>query len=99
MQERIARIVTELAIDQALVVRAPLRQPVRPDHPGAGYQVIFYLEYDRSTETLERLEKKLKNHDGLQVASGHAYRVCFGHPCREAGASSVLAHAQPSRWQ
>jgi hypothetical protein len=39
----------------------------------AGDRVVFCLEYDRSTETLERLEKKLKSYEDLQVASGLAY--------------------------
>ena len=61
----------------------------------AGYQVIFCLEYDRSTETLDRLEKKLKSYEDLQVVSGHAYWICFcfGHPRREVGARRVLARA------
>ena len=61
----------------------------------AGCQVIVCLEYDRSTETLERLEKKLKSYEDLQVAAEHAYWVCFcfGHPRREAGARRVLAQA------
>ncbi len=61
----------------------------------AGYQIIFCLEYDRSTETLERSEKKLKSYEDLEVASGHAYWICFsfGHPRREAGARRVLAQA------
>jgi hypothetical protein len=61
----------------------------------AGHEVIFCLEYDRSTETLERLEKKLKSYEDLQVASGLAYWICycFGHPRREAGARRVLAQA------
>ena len=61
----------------------------------AGNQVVFCLEYDRSTETLERLEKKLKSYEDLQAASGLAYWICFcfGHPRREAGARRVLAQA------
>ncbi len=61
----------------------------------AGNRVVFCLEYDRSTETLERLEKKLKSYEDLQVASGLAYWICFrfGHPRREAGARRVLAQA------
>ena len=72
---------------------------VNPDGLGrweeAGCQVIVCLEYDRSTETLERLEKKLKSYEELQVASGHAYWICFcfDHPRREAGARRVLAQA------
>ena len=48
----------------------------------AGASVVFCLEYDRSTETLERLEKKLKTYIDLQIASGLAYWICFcfGHP-------------------
>jgi hypothetical protein len=44
---------------------------------------------------LERLEKKLKSYEDLQVASGLAYWIvfCFGHPRRVAGARRVLAEA------
>jgi hypothetical protein len=72
---------------------------VRPDGLGiwdeSDAHVTFCLEYDRSTETLERLEKKLKSYEDLQIASGHAYWVlfCFGHPRREAGARRALAGA------
>jgi len=71
----------------------------RPDGLGIWQErdthVIFCLEYDRSTETLERLEKKLKSYEDLQVASGSAYWIlfCFGHPRRESGARRVLAEA------
>ena len=71
----------------------------QPDRLGryeeAGNRVVFCLEYDRSTETLERLEKKLESYEDLQVASGLAYWscLCFGHPRREAGARRVLAKA------
>jgi Replication-relaxation len=60
-----------------------------------GNRIVFCLEYDRSTETLERLEKKLKGYEDLQVASGLAYWICFcfRHPRREAGARRVLAQA------
>jgi hypothetical protein len=49
----------------------------------------------RTVETLERLEKKLKGYEYLQIASGYAYRVLFrfGHPRREAGARRALAEA------
>lgn len=43
----------------------------------AGHRIVFCLEYDRSTGTLERLEKKLKGYVDLQVASGLAYWICF----------------------
>ncbi|MGA2036513.1 MAG: replication-relaxation family protein [Acidimicrobiales bacterium] len=61
----------------------------------AGNRVVFCLEYDRSTETLDRLAKKLGSYEDLQVASGLAYWICFcfGHPRREAGARRVLAQA------
>ena len=61
----------------------------------AGDRVVFCLEYDHSTEALERLEKKLKSYEDLQVASGLAYWICFcfGHARREAGARRVLAKA------
>ena len=71
----------------------------RPDGLGIweerDAQVTFCLECDRSTETLERLEKKLKGYEDLQIASGYAYWIlfCFGHPRREAGARRALAEA------
>ncbi len=51
----------------------------------AGNQIVFCLEYDRSTESLERLAKKLDSYHDLQVATGLAYWICFcfGHPRRE----------------
>jgi hypothetical protein len=67
----------------------------------AGDQIVFCLEleYDRSTETLDRLAMKLDGYVKLQVASGHAYWICFcfGHPRREAGARRVLAQAPRPR--
>jgi predicted transcriptional regulator len=71
----------------------------RPDGLGiweeGGAKITFCLEYDRSTETLERLEKKLRSYEDLQIASGYAYWVlfCFGHPRREAGARRALAQS------
>ena len=71
----------------------------RPDGLGVweegGALVTFCLEYDRSTETLERLEKKLKSYEDLQIASGYAYWILFsfGHPRREAGARRALAQS------
>jgi hypothetical protein len=61
----------------------------------AGNRVVFCLEYDRSTESLERLGKEPKSYEDLQVASGLAYWIlfCFGHPRREAEARRVLAQA------
>ncbi len=61
----------------------------------AGNGIVFCLEYDRSTETLERLEQKLNSYADLQIASGLAYWICFcfRHPRREAGARRVLAQA------
>jgi hypothetical protein len=61
----------------------------------AGNRVVFCLEYDRSTEALERLGKKLRSYEDLQVASGLAYWIlfCFGHRRRETGARRVLAKA------
>ena len=60
-----------------------------------GQEVIFCLEYDRSTETLEHLGKKLKGYCDVRAASGLAYWIvfCFGHSRREAGAWRVLAQA------
>ena len=56
-------------------------------------RVVFCQEYDRSTETLDRLAKKLESYVRFEAASGHAYWLCFcfGHPRREAGARRVLA--------
>ena len=67
----------------------------------ASNRVVFCLEYDRSTETLDRLEKKLESYVRFEAASGHAYGICFcfGHPRREAGARRVLARGPPSRWR
>jgi predicted transcriptional regulator len=50
----------------------------------AGNRIVFCLEYDRSTETLARLGKKLKSYEDLQIASGLAYWICFcfRHPRR-----------------
>jgi hypothetical protein len=61
----------------------------------AGNQIVLCLEYDRSTESLDRLAKKLDGYRDLQVATGLAYWICFcfGHPRREAGARRVLAEA------
>ena len=61
----------------------------------ASNRVVFCLEYDRSTETLDRLEKKLESYVRFEAASGHAYWICFcfGHLRREAGARRVLAQA------
>ncbi|MDA8354916.1 MAG: hypothetical protein M0Z95_01110 [Actinomycetota bacterium] len=49
----------------------------------------------RSSETRERLERKLTSYEDPQVASGLAYWIvfCFGHPRREAGARRVLVQA------
>ena len=60
---------------------------------GGGNSIVFCLEYDRSIETLECLEKKAKGYVDLQIASGLAYWICFcfGHPRREVGAWRVLA--------
>ena len=67
----------------------------QPDGLGAweeaGNRVVFCLEYDRSTETLERLERKLTSYEDLEVASGLAYWICFYHARREVGARRVLA--------
>ena len=76
----------------------------QPDRLGvweeAGNRVVFCLKYDRSTEALERLEKKLKSYEYLQGASRHAYRICFcfGHPRRETGARRVLDKSHRPRW-
>ncbi|MDA8358379.1 MAG: replication-relaxation family protein [Actinomycetota bacterium] len=61
----------------------------------SGNRIVFRLEYDRSTEALDRLEKKLKSYEDLQAASGLAYWICFcfRDPRREAGARRVLAQA------
>jgi predicted transcriptional regulator len=78
---------------------ANFNEIVRPDGLGIWEEgdasVTFCLEYDRSTETLERLEKKLKGYEDLEIASGSVYWVlfCFGHPRRESGARRALAQA------
>jgi hypothetical protein len=61
----------------------------------AGNRIVCCVEYDRSTETLERLEKKLTSYADLQIATGLAYWICFcfRHSRREAGARRVLARA------
>ncbi|MGH8994988.1 MAG: replication-relaxation family protein [Acidimicrobiales bacterium] len=72
---------------------------VRPDGLGIWHErdggVTFCLEYDRSTETLDRLAGKLNDYVRLQIASEKAYWVlfCFRNPRREAGARRVLAEA------
>ena len=60
--------------------------------------MVFLLNYDRSTESLERLAAKLASYENLQAASGLAYWVCFcfGHPRREAGARRILAQSTVS---
>jgi len=72
---------------------------VRPDGLGIwkemGGGTTFCLEYDRSTETLDRLVAKLDDYVQLQIASEKAYWVlfCFRNPRREAGALRALAEA------
>jgi len=53
----------------------------------AGVRLALCLAWDRSTEPLERLGKKLTSYEDLQIASGLVYRIvfCFGHPPRETG--------------
>jgi len=60
-----------------------------------GGGTTFCLEYDRSTETLDRLVAKLDDYVQLQIASEKAYWVlfCFRNPRREAGARRALAEA------
>jgi hypothetical protein len=40
-------------------------------------RTTFCVECDRSTETLERREKKLKSYEDLQIASGRTYWMLF----------------------
>jgi hypothetical protein len=52
-------------------LRVPLHQPVRPDRPARcgsrpGDRVVFCLEYEPSTETLERSEEELTSYEDLQ---------------------------------
>ncbi len=75
----------------------------RPDGLGVweegGAQLTFCLEYDRSTETLERLEKKLKSYEELQIASGYAYWICSasGTPAEKPVPEGPW-QKPPSRW-
>jgi hypothetical protein len=75
------------------------KKNVRPDGLGmweeGSSRVTFCLEYHRSTETLDRLAKKLKGYEDLQVTTGQPYWILFSfrHPRREAGAWRVLADA------
>ncbi len=72
---------------------------VRPDGLGVwredGVVLDFFLEYDRGTETLERVAAKLQGYEKLEAASGESswilFRLRSGH--REAGVRRVLAGA------
>jgi len=74
------------------------RQVVRPDGYGiwdeGRVRLPFLLEYDRGTETLERLGEKLDGYDQLARAAGHQTVVLFSFPSpqREANARHFLAH-------
>jgi len=71
---------------------------VRPDGYGVwvehGRRLPFLLEYDRGTETLERLAGKLEGYTTLAQAAGHPTLVLFSFPTpqREAHARHGLAH-------
>jgi hypothetical protein len=70
---------------------------VRPDGYGvwaeASTEVAFFLEYDRGTETLDRLAAKLDGYATLAAAAKDPFWVLFWFPSarREAGARKVLA--------
>jgi hypothetical protein len=78
---------------------AQFEKIVRPDGLGIwrerGGGATCCLEYDRSTETLDRLVAKLDDYVQLQIASEKAYWVlfCFRNPRREATARRALAEA------
>ncbi len=71
--------------------------PTRPDGLGTweenGSEVAFFLEYDRSTESLDRLAAKMPAYEALERALGHGrwVLVSFATPRREAGARAALA--------
>jgi len=71
---------------------------VRPDGYGVWVEdrvrLPFLLEYDRGTETLERLGEKLKGYDILARAAGYQTVVLFSFPSpqRESHARHLLAH-------
>ena len=71
---------------------------VRPDGYGVWVEdrvrLPFLLEYDRGTETLERLGEKLKGYDILARAAGYQTVVLFSFPSpqRESHARYLLAH-------
>jgi len=72
---------------------------VKPDGYGvwteAGTEVAFFLEYDRGTETHERLAAKLDGYATMASASKDRFCVLFWFPGpkREAAARNRLASA------
>ena len=65
----------------------------------AGNRIVFCLEYDRSTETLERLEKKLKSYKDLQVARGSPTGSCSASATRAGRPVSAASWPkQPCPW-
>lgn len=79
--------------------RATWGEVVRPDSYGvwaeAGSEVAFFLEYDRGTETHERLAAKLDGYATLASAAQDRFWVLFWFPGpkREAAARKALASA------
>lgn len=71
--------------------------PTRPDGFGVweedGARVEFFLEYDRSTEPLDRIVAKMPGYEDLERALGRWRWVLFSFasPRREAGARLALA--------
>ncbi len=79
--------------------RATWGEVVRPDGYGvwadAGREVAFFLEYDRGTETHERLAAKLDGYATMATASKDPFWVLFWFPGpkREAAARKALGSA------
>ena len=78
--------------------RATWGEVVRPDGYGvwaeAGTEVAFFLEYDRGTETHERLAAKLEGYATMASAAKDRFWVLFWFPGpkREAAARKALAN-------
>ena len=77
--------------------RSTWGEVVRPDGYGvwaeAGSEVAFFLEYDRGTETHERLVAKLEGYATMAAAAQDRFWVLFWFPSpkREAAARKALA--------